>query len=48
MKSQYQADGKEQRDMIVNEIRKKEDDCRRVKIVEQGKQGAMARCQRTD
>ena len=39
----YKASGKEQRDMIVKEIRKKEEDRRMVKMVEQGKQGAMTR-----
>ena len=39
----YKSDKKEQRDMIVKEIRKKEEDRRRIKIVSQGKQGAMTR-----
>ena len=44
-KSQYfcKATKKEQRNMIVKEIRDKEEDRRRVKIVSQGKQGAMTR-----
>ena len=42
-RSQYfcKANIKEKREMIVKEIREKEEDRRRVKIVEQGRQGAM-------
>ena len=39
----YKATSKEQRNMIVKEVRDKEEDRRRVKIVGQGKQGAMTR-----
>ena len=44
-KTQYyhKSSEKEQRDMIVKEIRNKEEERRRVKIVGQGKQGAMTR-----
>ena len=39
----YNASDKEKRDMIVKEVRNKEEERRRVKIVSQGKQGAMTR-----
>ena len=44
-KSQYfcKATKKQQRNMIVKEIRDEEEDRRRVKILSQGKQGAMTR-----
>ena len=44
-RSQYfcKANIKEKREMIVKEIREKEEDRRRVKIVGQGGQGAMTR-----
>ena len=44
-KTQYyhKSSEKEQRDMIVNEIRNKEEERRRVKIIGQGQQGAMTR-----
>ena len=39
----YKATSKEQRNMIVKEVRDKEEDRRRVQIVGQGRQGAMTR-----
>merc|ERR1711923_439072 len=44
-KTQYyhKSSEKEQRDMIVNEIRNKEEERRRVKIIGQGQQGAMTK-----
>ena len=39
----YKANTKEKREMIVKEIREKEEDRRRVRIVGQGRQGAMTR-----
>ena len=44
-KTQYyhKSSEKEQRDMVVKEIRNKEEERRRVKIIGQGQQGAMTR-----
>ena len=45
MQYYHKSNEKEQRDMIIKEIRNKEEERRNVKIVGQGKQGAMTRWQ---
>ena len=45
MQYYHKSNEKEQRDMIIKEIRNKEEDRRNVKIVGQGKQGVMTRWQ---